>query len=331
MSEAARTRSRRTAGPFFVLAAAISVLALLSLALGPAGFGLPDRPEARWLILGEIRLPRTLLAAAVGAALGAAGAALQGYLRNPLAEPGLIGITGGAAFGAVVTIHAGLAGAAALALPLGGLAGALAALAAVLLLAGPRSAPLGLILAGVAVASLAAALTTLALTLAPNPFAQTEIVIWLMGSLADRSLLHVSLAVPLIAIGVWVLVRSGPDLDALALGEEVAQNLGVDLARLRLSIVAGTALAVGSATAVAGGITFVGLIVPHLLRPHLGHRPGPLVLASAFGGAVLVMTADIAVRLLAPLADVKLGVLIALVGAPFFLWLVITTQRETAP
>jgi iron complex transport system permease protein len=211
------------------------------------------------------------------------------------------------------------------------LAGAIAALAAVLLLAGSRSGPLGLILAGVAVASLAGALTTLALTLAPNPFAQTEIVIWMMGSLADRSLLHVSLAVPLIALGVAILVRSGPDLDTLTLGEEVAHNLGVDLARLRLSIVAGTALAVGAATAVAGGITFVGLIVPHLLRPHLGHRPGPLVLASAFGGAALVVAADIAVRLLAPYADVKLGVLIALVGAPFFLWLVIATLRETAP
>lgn len=314
------------------LAIGVVVAVLLSLAIGPAGFGLARGSRgASWLILTEIRLPRTILGLLIGASLGLAGAALQGYLRNPLAEPGLLGVTGGASLGAVIAIHTGAAAAVAIALPLGGLSGAAAATLAVLLLAGERSAPLTLILAGVAIASLTAALTTLALNLSPNPFASVEMVYWLMGSLNDRSLLHVWIAAPPMAVGMAVLARTARRLDTLALGDDAAANLGVDLNRLRREVVLGTALAVGAGTAVTGSISFVGLVVPHLLRPLVGHAPGALLGASALGGALLVLVADVALRLLSPQGDLRLGVLTALIGAPFFLWLVVKTRREMAP
>jgi iron complex transport system permease protein len=312
------------------LATLTLVLALASLAIGPTGIGLGGGEQA-WLIFSEIRLPRTLLGLLVGAALGLSGAALQGYLRNPLAEPGIIGISGGAALGAVLAIHTGLAATLAIGLPLGGLVGAAGAMAVVLWLAGERGGPITLILSGVAVASLSTALIALVLTLSQNPFAAVEIVYWLMGSLTDRSMTHVWLAAPPILIGMFVLARLGRDLDALTLGEEVAANLGTSLPRLRLVIVGGTALAVGAATAVSGTIGFVGLIVPHILRPIVGHVPSRLLPASALGGAALVLAADLALRVVSPGGGIRLGVLTALIGTPFFVWLVVSTRRELAP
>lgn len=313
------------AGLFALLAG----LVVLSLLIGAAGFGMP-RGNA-WLILTEIRLPRTLLAVLVGAALGASGAALQGYLRNPLAEPGIIGISSGAGLGAVLAIHSGAAAALALALPLCGLVGAAVATALVLLLAGRHGGALTLILAGVAVSSAATALMSLALSLAPNPFAAVEIVYWLLGSLADRSLEHVWLSAPFILAGLAILLRLGPSLDALALGEDGARNLGVTLGPLRIAIVCGAALAVGAATAVAGTIGFVGLVVPHVLRPLVGHLPSRLLPASLLGGAVLVLAADILVRLVTPAGELRLGVLTALIGTPLFIWLVVQTRRSLSP
>jgi iron complex transport system permease protein len=335
MSEAVVTQDRGAAGPGIPVMGALALVAALaflaSLLVGPSGFGIPQGSEAARMILVEIRLPRAILGALIGAALGLSGAVLQGYLRNPLAEPGLLGITGGASLGAVIAIHSGAAAAFALALPMGGLAGAALAATAVMLLAGERSGPLTLILAGVAISSLAGALTTLALNLSPNPFASVEMLFWLLGSLTDRSLTHVWLAAPLIIVGAGLLMTTGRALDALTLGEEAAQNLGVDLKALRMRIVAGTALAVGAATAVSGTIGFVGLVVPHLLRPLVGHEPRRLLPASAFGGAALVLAADVALRLFAPLSEVRLGVVTALIGAPFFLWLVVKTRRELGP
>lgn len=312
------------------LAVAAAAAFVASLLAGPSGWGLPAEGDAARLVLVEIRLPRAILGALVGAALGLSGAVLQGYLRNPLAEPGLMGIAGGASLGAVAAIHGGLASMFALALPLGGLAGAALATVAVFLLAGERSGPLTLILAGVAISSVAAALTTLALNLAPNPFASVEILFWLLGSLTDRSLLHVWLAAPLILLGCALLLTTGRVLDALTLGEEAAQNLGTDLGRLRLVIVAGVALAIGAATAVTGSIAFVGLVVPHLLRPLFAYEPRRLLAGSLLGGAILVLVADVALRRLAPYGDLRLGVVTALVGAPFFLWLVLRTRSEIA-
>jgi iron complex transport system permease protein len=311
---------------------ALTLLAFaLSLAVGPAGFGLLQMGEAGRLIFWEIRLPRALLGALVGATLGLSGAALQGYLRNPLAEPTLLGVSGGAALGAVLAIHLGLAQVLSLALPAGGLAGAAAALFAVAALAGLRGGPLTLILAGLAVSATATALISLALNLSRNPFASIEMVFWMMGSLADRSLTQVWLGAPLMLAGIFLLLLVGRALDALTLGEDAAISLGIDARLTRLNIILGVALSVGAATAITGVIGFIGLLVPHALRPWVGHRPGWLLPASLLGGASLLLLSDIALRLVQPWAEVRIGVLTALFGAPFFLWLVLKTRRELAP
>jgi iron complex transport system permease protein len=311
------------------LALVLAGLITASMLVGPAGVGLPA--GARWLILAEIRLPRTLIGLLVGAGLGASGAALQGYLRNPLAEPGVIGIAGGAGLGAVLAIHTGAAATLALALPVGGLLGAFAATALVLLLAGPYGGTLTLVLAGVAVASVATALISAVLSLSQNPFAAVEIVFWLLGSIADRSMTHVWISAPFVLAGLALLLRLGPALDALTLGEAAAANLGANLATTQLLVVTGTALAVGAATAVAGTIGFVGLVVPHMLRPLVGQSPSRLVLASALGGGALVLGADTLLRVFNPGGELRLGVVTALMGTPLFLWLVMRTRRELAP
>jgi len=313
------------------LAATAAAAFLLSLAIGPAGFALDLQGEAGALIFREIRLPRAVLGALIGASLGLSGAALQGYLRNPLAEPSLVGVSGGAALGAVLAIHLGLSQAFALALPLGGLAGAALAMLAVVALAGAHGGPITLILAGLAVSSIATALISLALNLSQNPFAAAEMVFWIMGSLADRSLTQVWLTAPPMLAGMALLLLVGRALDALTLGEDAARSLGIDLIRTRWAVVAGTALSVGAATAVTGIIGFVGLLVPHVLRPFAGHRPGLLLPASMLGGAVFLLVADVALRLLQPWIELRIGVLTALIGAPFFVWLVLKTRAELAP
>ena len=316
------------------LSALVAALFLASLSIGPAGIGPLDGlaalvlggDGAAPLVMREIRLPRALLGVMIGASLGLSGAALQGYLRNPLAEPGLIGVSGSAALGAVLAIHTGLAAASALALPLTALAGAGTGVLLILMLAGPRGGAITLILAGIAISALAAALTSLVLNLSPNPYAASEIVFWMMGSLADRSMTHVWLALPLMVLGGMALLTLGRGLDALTLGEDAAEAMGLRLARLRLTLVLGTAAMVGAAVAVAGAIGFVGLVVPHLLRPLVGARPSRLLWASALGGAAMVLAADLAVRLVLPDRDLKLGVLTAIVGAPLFLHLIYKTR-----
>ncbi|MEM1313243.1 MAG: iron ABC transporter permease [Pseudomonadota bacterium] len=326
-----------------VLIAALTALAaalfVASLLVGPANLGLSESVrglfagggEAAALVMQEIRLPRAILGAMIGASLGVSGAALQGWLRNPLAEPGLIGVSSAAALGAVLAIYTGLSAAAALALPLSALAGAVVAVVLVLALAGPNGGALSLILSGVAVTAFAGALTSLVLNLSPNPFAALEIVFWLLGALTDRSMAHVWLAAPFMLAGWAMLAGLGRGLDALTLGDEAAATMGVRLDRLRLLAVLGVASCVGAGVAVAGAIGFVGLVVPHLLRPLVDGRPSRLLLASALGGASMLLTADIAVRLLSTGRELKLGVLTALVGAPFFLWLILRERRRLAP
>ncbi len=333
MSEGLRTAA--TLGGLAVLAAS---LFLASLVIGPAGigtrtgllalFGAGD--PATMLVMQEIRLPRAILGFAIGATLGLSGAALQGYLRNPLAEPGLIGASASASLGAVLAFYTGLAAMAPLALPLAALAGAIIGIGAVLAIAGPAGQTITLILAGVAVTSFAGAMTSLALSLSPNPFAALEIVFWMLGSLADRSMDQVWLALPFMLVGWALLGGLGRGLDALTLGEEAAASMGVPLGRLRLLLLFGVAAGVGGATAVAGAIGFVGLVVPHLLRPLVGARPSRLLLASALGGAALLLAADVAARLIAPERDLKLGVLTASIGAPFFLWLIRDAKRQAS-
>ncbi len=314
------------AGLFALISLAIGAVPLGPAEIVPALVGRGDPVVATILL--EIRLPRTLLALGIGFTLGVSGAALQGLLRNPLADPGVIGVSAAAAFGAVTVFYTGLAGLMPLALPLGGIAGALGATVLVHGLAGRGTGTMGLVLAGVALSSLCGALTALVLNLSPNPYAAMEIVTWLMGSLADRSLDHVLLALPLMAIGWGLMLSAAPALDALTLGEDTAESLGFPLARIRLKLIAGAALAVGSSVAVAGAIGFVGLVVPHLIRPLVGHRPGRLMLASGFGGAILTLLADIAVRVIHVQPELKLGVVTALLGAPFLFALIWRFRRD---
>jgi iron complex transport system permease protein len=268
---------------------------------------------ARQVVI-DIRLPRTVLAILAGASLGLSGAVLQGLLRNPLADPGIMGVSATASLGSVLAFYFGLQ-----IVTAGGIAGGFFAVLILVVLAGRQASTMTLLLAGVALSNLAVALTTLALNFAPSPLAAYEIMFWLLGSVADRSWHHVISALPLILAGWVVLGSTGKGLDALALGEEVAHSLGINLTRLRWSAVAGTALAVGAAVAVTGSISFVGLVVPHLMRPLVGHRSARLLPASALAGAILLLAADIVIRLLSLTAELKLGVATALLGAPFFL------------
>lgn len=281
-------------------------------------------------ILAELRAPRAALALIIGAGLGASGAAMQGYLRNPLADPGLFGVAPTAALGAVLALALGLGAL----LPLAALAGAAAAMAALGLIAGGASGQNSttlFALAGLMLASLTGALTSLVISLAPNPFALSEIVTWLMGSLESRSWHDVLLAAPPTALGLVLLLRAGPALDALTLGEETARSLGVDPARLLRLMVLATGLVVGAGVAAAGIIGFVGLVVPHLLRPFTDQRPSSLILPSALGGALLLLLADCLCRLL-PLAggELRIGIALSLLGAPFFLRLLLRLRSEIA-
>lgn len=317
----------------WLLALLVVVLMCAGLTVGPAAISFGDILRTPWLeaddpisiVVLSIRLPRVLLGLLVGASLGMAGAALQGLLRNPLAEPGIIGVSGSAAFAAVLVFYTGLAGSAIWILPVSGIAGALLSVILLYALAGSRQrgGMVNLILAGVAINALAGALTSLTLNLSPNPFAAYEIFFWLLGSLSNRSMTHVYMVLPCIVTGLSLLYVCRHDLDTLALGEDTAVSLGLNLARLRWMVIVGTALAVGGAVAVSGVVGFVGLVVPHLLRARVRYRPAALVPMSALGGAALVLAADIGTRIPLATGELKLGVVTALLGAPFFIHLVL--------
>ena len=321
----------RFALPRWSLIAALSLLTLVA-AVGSLLFGAVDLSVARLvaaatgeddrvaaIILFDLRLPRTLLALAVGAMLGLAGAALQGYLRNPLAEPSVLGTSNAAALGGVAALYFGIAELHPVMLPLLATGGALLSLALLFILSGKAESPLTLILAGIAVGTLAVAGTSLALNLSPNPFAAMEIMTWLLGSLENRSFDHVWIALPCIAAGAMMLLWNGRALDALTLGEDAAQALGTDLRRTRLRLLVGTAIGVGGAVAVSGAIGFVGLIVPHLIRPLTDRSPSAILLPSAIGGAALLTLADLGVRIIPTTNELKLGVVTAFLGVPVFL------------
>ena len=322
-----------------VVNTALAVLAAL-LALGSLGTG-PVRlspltvidalfgggSDVQQTIVREIRLPRTILGLAIGAILGLSGAALQGLLRNPLASPSLFGAPQSAAFGAVLMIALGWADVRSYALPVAGIAMAFASVFVLLGIAGRNAGLLLLILAGLAISSLAGAATALVMNLSANPFAALEIAFWLLGSLEDRSFRHVTLALPFIIAGAVVLMSQRNAFRALSLGEETAQSLGVDVGRLRLLVIVGVALGVGGAVAVTGTIGFIGLVAPHLMRPLIGHDPARLLVPSALTGAVLLVAADIAVRIIPSTTDIKVGVLTSIIGVPFFLYLIVRERR----
>ncbi|MEC7818266.1 MAG: iron ABC transporter permease [Pseudomonadota bacterium] len=308
-----------------ILAVLLAIALPLSLLAGRVWVDPASTPNAA-LILAELRLPRGVLAIVIGAGLGASGAAMQGYLRNPLADPGLFGIAPGAALGAVVALWFGYTVSPWL-LPAFALIGAGAAMGLLALIAGRTGGIALFTLAGLMVASLAGALTALAISLAPNAFAMSEIVLWLNGALTDRGWREVWIAAPLVTLGIAVLWRAGPALDALTLGDAVARSLGVDPTRLLWLLIVGVALTVGASVAVAGIIGFVGLIVPHLVRPLTDRRPSSLLLPSALAGALLVLVADSVVRVLPLVTELRLGIALSLLGAPFFLALLLRMRR----
>jgi iron complex transport system permease protein len=313
------------------LLAALVAATILSLLAGkvwipPSAFVLGDE---RWPIIAQLRLPRTLLALLVGAGLGLAGAAMQGYLRNPLADPGLFGVSAGAALGAVLAIFFGLAATPHI-LSACALAGAAAAMALLSLIAGQSGSIILFTLGGVVISSLAGALTALVISLAPTPFASGQIIEWLMGALTDRSWNDFAVAAPLIAAGALVIASAARSLDALTLGESAARSLGVDPQRLQWQIVIGVGLIVGASVAAAGVIGFVGLIVPHLVRPLTSRRPGAVLLPSALAGALLLCLADAAVRAAPTVSELRLGIAMSLLGGPFFLALLLKMRRQLA-
>lgn len=311
-----------------LLTGLLLVLTMASLLLGSAG--MPSRLQwSEWsVILWEIRAPRTVLALLAGAALGLAGAVLQGFTRNPLADAGLLGVSSGAGLGAVLVFATGLSLHFPWLRPAAGMAGAAATTALVVALARRRADIQTLVLAGAAVASLCSALTALTLNLSPNAYAAMDIVFWLLGSVKDRSWNDVTLILPALMPAFLLLLAQGRALRALGLGEETAQSLGVSLPRTRLAIILGTALAVGPVAAVTGSIGFVGLAVPHILRPWVAHDPARLLLPSALGGAALVLTADLIARLIPSSTELQLGVVTALAGAPLFFALVLQWRKS---
>jgi iron complex transport system permease protein len=327
--------ARRRAGVMAGLVAVVIVLLLISLGIGPvrlspvavidALFG--GGSDVQQVIVREIRLPRAILGFAIGGMLGLSGAALQGLLRNPLASPSLFGAPQSAAFGAVLVIALGLADVRSWMLPVAAIMAAFASVFALLAIAGRNAGLLILILAGLALSSLAGAATALVMNLSSNPFVVLEIAFWLLGSLEDRSFRHVVLALPFIVAGAAILLGQRNAFRALSLGEETAQSLGVDVARLRLMVISGVALGVGGAVAVSGTIGFIGLIAPHLVRPLIGHDPTRLLIPSALTGSALLLAADIAVRLIPSSSDVKVGVLTSIIGVPFFLYLIMRERR----
>jgi iron complex transport system permease protein len=313
------------------IAATLVVLFLLSLLMPwrPLADLFAVDPGLAWALLRELRLPRALLALAYGATLGASGAAVQALFANPLASPDLTGTTSGAALGAVVTAYL-LGFTAPIALSVGAVAGALGALLLLLALAGRRAETATLLLAGLAISALAGALTTLALALAPSPFAFYDAYEWLMGSLVDRSLAQAAFAALPGLVAVLLLMRLAPALDSLTLGEEVAESFGHDVGRLRLWIVCLTAIGVGACVAICGAIGFVGLVAPIFARRLTRAFPGRALLPAGMIGAALLLAADLATRL-APLGrTLPIGVVTALLGAPFFLWLVVHMRWKLA-
>lgn len=301
-----------------LLLLALSGLAVFAaLLLGPVPLSLDalsSADETTRAIIWEIRLPRALVAWLAGAALGLSGAALQGLLRNPLADAGVLGLSGFAALGAVLALAFGLAAFA----PAAALALALLAAIVVTTLGWSARGPASLTLIGVGLSSFAGGLIALVLNLAPNPGALADLVNWTLGSVEGRSLDDALLIGAFLAVGAALILLAARGLQALTLGEEAAAAIGADLGRTRVLVVLGAAACAGGATAVAGVIGFVGVAAPHLVRPFSGHDPARLLLPSALAGGTLLVCADVIVRVLPTDSELKLGVAAALLGGPVF-------------
>ena len=314
-----------------IVASALLMLAAIMLGSTPLGtrhilqalMGQGSPGDA--IVLWEIRLPRTMAAYAVGAALGLSGAALQGLLRNPLAEPGVLGVSASASLFATFTLYFGFSAISSLVLPLAAIAGALVATSFLAVVALRVNSVIALILIGVGISSFSGALMTLLMNLAPNPFSLSDMINWMMGTVANRSFEDILFAAPFLILGAVLILSSGRDLSAFTLGEEAASGIGVSLTTVRMKIVFGTGFCTGAAVAIAGAVGFVGIVAPHLVRPHVDHEPSATLLPSALLGGIILVAADIFIRVAPTAAELKLGVVAALLGAPIFVW--IAAQR----
>ncbi|KTE19250.1 ABC transporter permease [Sphingopyxis sp. H050] len=318
----------------FLLALLLLLAALFALMTGPDGVSprlitdwLNGSDSAASIIIADIRLPRVLAAAVVGASLGLCGAALQALTRNPLAEPGILGVSAAATLGATATLYFGLANLSPWILPLGAIAAAALVTALLAAVAVRTQGMASLILTGVGLSSLAGALMALILNFAPNPFSLSDLVNWTLGSVANRSLSDLAISAPLILLGSLLLLSQRANLSLLSIGEAAATAHGLDGRKTRLFVIAGTGIATGAAVALAGAVGFVGIVAPHLVRPWTGHDPGRALLPSAWLGALLLVLADLLVRLLPTDNELRLGVVAALAGAPIFMAIVLRRGR----
>lgn len=320
--------------PVLIIASVLAVFAACLLGSTPlpadrvlaAFFGAADAGDR--LVVWSIRLPRALAAFLVGAALGLSGAALQGLLRNPLAEPGVLGVSATASLAATFSLYYGLVAISPWILPLAAISGALAAAALLALAAIRTRSVVTLILIGVGLSSFAGALMSLLMNLAPNPFSLSDMINWMLGSVANRSFDEIALALPFLVAGTVILLATRRGLSALTLGEEAASGVGLNLRNQRIFTVLGAGLATGASVALAGAIGFVGIVAPHLIRPFVGHDPARSLVPSALLAGLILVIADIGVRIIPTNNELKLGVVAALLGAPVFVW--IAMQRRAA-
>ncbi|MEL6789991.1 MAG: iron ABC transporter permease [Pseudomonadota bacterium] len=318
------------------LLAMLSIMSIfLTCFLGPVALPFTDLlagfvgrgPRTVETIIWDLRFPRALAAFVAGACLGGSGAALQGLLRNPLADPGVLGVSSSAALGAVVALYFNLAVFGLWVMPLAAILAALAATAMLYTLGAARVSTTRLILIGVGVSSFTGAMITLVMNLAPNPFALADLVNWLFGSVSNRSMRDILFVIPFGFVGFVCLMTVVRPLGALSLGEQTAISLGVDLKQVRRRTIAGASLLTGASVALAGAIGFVGIIAPHLCRPFVAHDPGRTIVPAALLAGLMVVIADIIVRLLPFPQELRLGVIAGLVGAPVFVWIAAKTAK----
>ena len=318
-----------------ILLTALILAALVSLTIGPVDlkimdvmngiFGPSNDPVS--IIVSELRLPRVLLGILIGSALGVSGAALQGVLRNPLADPGVIGVSASAALGAVIAIHLGLHLIWSLFIPIFAMGGALLATLILLAVSVRESSVLMLILVGIGISSLAMAGVSLVMNLAESPMSVRDMIMWMLGSLENRTTTDLFLALPFILLGWIMMINVGQGLNALSVGEDTARSMGINLSMLKFRVVIGSAISIGAAVSVCGSIGFVGLVVPHMVRRLVTKEPGDILIPSALMGGLLLTLADMLTRLPTPGATLQLGVVTSLIGAPTFLYIIYKTRK----